>query len=257
MFQSYEAVFEKQGVLRAQALNECLNGTMKTMEQIFSGYSDGILKDISMEQESDSIVLKGGVVIFQGKIYHLDKEIRICIHPNNKKEFLKIRFLEGQYKDGLKRWTTDVVLDENEIIRNNELELCRFQYQQGAKLRNRYRSFRDYSASYNIINILYAPYAAPGESTISPQVTQAFSEEMMKRELTDPYDIAFCFECQRGCAVSHKSIMAYIKHKLHIEKNHISNYEIYNYLIQILESNDNGNTPMGRPRMREQRMIII
>lgn len=259
MFQAYESAFENKSVLRAQALNESLNGARKTIEQMYSGYSDGILRDIVIEQESNSIVIKGGVLLFQGRIYYLDKEIRISIQPNNRKEFLKIRFLEVQHKDGLKKWTTDVVLDENEMIRNDEMELCRFQYQPGAKLRNTYSDFRDYSVEYNIINILYAPYAAPGESTIASQITQRFGEELLKRKLTDPYDIAFCFECQRGSAVSRKSILAYIYHKLDMDErnpNHNLNHnEIYTYLNRILERND--NEPVERPAMRGPRLIMI
>ena len=42
MFQSYEAEFEKHGVLRAQSLNDGMNGPVRIVEQLFAGYSDGI-----------------------------------------------------------------------------------------------------------------------------------------------------------------------------------------------------------------------
>ncbi|MCI7792038.1 MAG: hypothetical protein MR531_14900 [Lachnospiraceae bacterium] len=255
MFQTYEAEFEKHGVLRAQTLNEGLNGAIRTVEQLFSGYSDGILKDIMIEAEADGIVLKSGMVIYQGKIYYLDKEVRINIQPNNKKEFLKLRFEEVQHRHGMRIWTTDLVLDEQETIRNNEMELCRFEHQTGAKLRTTYNSFQDYGVTYNVVNIVHAPYAAYGESTISPQITQSFGDEMLQSELTDPYDIAFCFECRRKEAVSRKSIVHYLRHKLHIQNENISNHEIYTYLSRILEKR--GKTShMGNAGPRERRLIV-
>ena len=102
MFQTVESAFERHGVLRAQALNEGINGTIKIMEQLYADYSDGVLKDIVIEQESDSIIIKGGVVIYQGKLYYLEKEFQIQLRQNNKRQILKIRFLEVQNKDGLK-----------------------------------------------------------------------------------------------------------------------------------------------------------
>lgn len=256
MFQTVESAFERHGVLRAQALNEGINGATKLVEQLYYGYSDGVLQDVVIEQESNYIIVKSGIVIFQGKLYYLDKEIRVDLRQNNLKEILKLRFLEVQCKDGLKKWTTDVVLDENEVFRNNEIEICRFQHQPGAKLYNTCRNFKEYATEYNVINIIHTPYAALGESTISPKITKAFSEEMLKKDLKDSYDIAFCLECQRGQIVQRTSIQYYIKHKLNIYKANMSNHEIYTYLGKILESGDN-NITTERSRMREQRMIII
>lgn len=186
----------------------------------------------------------------------MDKAIRIELHQNNLKEILKLRFLEVQYKEGLKKWTVDVVLDENDVFRNNEMEICRFQHQPGAKLYNTCGNFKEYATEYNMINMIHTPYAALGESTISPKITMAFSEEMMKKELNDFYDIAFCLECQRGQVVQRISIQYYIKHKLNIYKEKMSNYEIYTYLGKILENGDK-NITTERPRMRDQRRIII
>lgn len=255
MFQTYEAVFESHDVLRAQALNEELNGAAKTIEQLYSGYSDGVLRDIVIEPENNGIALKSGVVVFQGKIYHLDHKVRIDVIPGTQRQFLKLRFEEVQYKNGMKRWTTDVILDENETTRNNEMELCRFCYQEGAKLRTTYNSFKDYGVMYDVVNIVYAPHAALGESTVSPRITRSFGDEMMQSELTDPYDIAFCFECQRDEAVSRKSIIHYIEHKLHIHNQEMSNYEIYTYLSKIL--NNKGMTSRTeRMGLRERRLIV-
>ncbi len=255
MFQTVESAFERHGVLRAQALNEGINGTIKIVEQLYAEYGDGVLKDIVIDQESDSIIIKGGMVIYQGKLYYLEKEFQIQLRQNNKREILKIRFLEVQNKDGLKKWTTDVVLDENDIVRSNEMELCRFQHQPGAKLYNASDKFKEYATEYNMINIINTPYAACGQSTIAPKITMSFSEEMMKKELRDPYDIAFCLECQRGQAVQRKSIIHYIGSKLNMNKTEMSNQDIYTYLGKVLESGDSRVTE--RPRMRDQRMIII
>ena len=255
MFQTYEAVFESHDVLRAQTLNEELNGAARTIEQLYSGYSDGVLRDIVIEPESNSILLKSGMVVFKGKIYHLENKVRIDVTPGTQRQFLKLRFEEVQYKNGIKRWTTDVILDENETTRNNEMELCRFCYQKGAKLRTTYNSFKDYGIMYDIVNIVYAPHAAFGESTVSPGITRSFGNEMMQSELTDPYDISFCFECQRDEAVSRKSIIHYIEHKMHIRNQEMSNYEIYTYLSKIL-NNKGVASRTKHPELHERRLIV-
>lgn len=255
MFQTVESAFERHGVLRAQALNEGINGSLKIMEQLYADYDDGVLKDIVIEQESDSIIIKGGMVLYQGKLYYLEQEIRIQLRQNNQREILKIRFLEVQNKDGLKKWTTDVVLDENDIVRSNEIELCRFQHQPGAKLYPANGNFKEFVTEYNTINVINTPYAACGQSTISPKITKSFSEEMMKKEWKDPYDMIFCLECQKGQAIQRKTLIHYIGHKLNISRDKMSNQEIYTHLAKILESGDNRMTE--RSRTREQRMIII
>lgn len=61
MFQTVESAFEKHGVLRAQALNEGINGTTKLVEQLYHGYSNGVLQDIVIEQESNCITIKSGI----------------------------------------------------------------------------------------------------------------------------------------------------------------------------------------------------
>lgn len=255
MFQSYEAEFEKHGVLRAQSLNDGMNGPVRIVEQLFAGYSDGILRDLEIESGADHIVIKGGMVRYQGKIYYLDKEVRIGIKPDNKLQILKIRFEEMKQKNGMKIWATDLVLDEQETIRNNEMELCRFQYQQGAKLRTTYTNFQDYGVNYNVVNIVHAPYAAVGESTIASRITRDFAEQMMQDNLTDAYDIAFCFACMRQEAVSRKSIVHYIRHKLPQQGENMRNSDIYYNLSRILDMRGR-KEPMTPVRARERRLIV-
>lgn len=255
MFQTCEPLFEKHTVLRAKALNDTLRGALETVNQIYADYSDGIVKELEMEQQMDYLVIKSGMLLYRGRLYYLEKEISLKLPQNNTKQIVKIRFLEMQNMDGIKKYSTDVYMDENEVARNDELELCRFQYQVGAKLRNDYTSFKDMSAGYNIINVLNAQYAAPGGSTISTLITKRFSDEMLEKNLTDAFDISFCLECQRMQPISKKVILSYLSHKSGSEKKDLDNQHIYQELQKILDSE--GNRRPERAQAREQRMIII
>lgn len=256
MFQTYEAVFGNHSVLKSQSLNEGLNGAIRTLEQLYTGYSDGILRDIIIETQENRIRLKSGVVIYQGKLFHLDHEVEAELEPNGQQVFLKLRFQEAQIKDGMKKWTADVILDESEITRNNEMELCRFCYQAGVRLRTEYNCFQDYGVPYNVVNIIHAPYAAPKEATISPQITRAFAEEMLQGGLSDPYDIAFCFECLRQEAVSAAGIRQYLTCKLHIPIQQMTNSQVYVYLERILNNKKNTGENMQKTVIGQRRLIV-
>lgn len=253
MFQALEAAFESHGVLRAKALNDLFNSNLHILEQMYSAYGDGILRDFIIEQQEEFIVVRGGLLKHQGKLYCNDGDVRLRLNPKNQQEYLKVMFQEETVAGGLRKWTSDVVLDEKEPIRNNEYELCRFQYQQGAKLRNHYSSFQDCASSYNVVNVLHAKYAAPGGDGLAPLITMKFAEELQKKELTDPYDILFGMECARGNVLNRGVILAYIRHKTGRNEKELSNQEIFRELEKLLE----GQGKTERPRQREQRMIII
>ena len=253
MFQAVEAVYERHDVLKANALNELVNSSISIVEQTYASYGDGILKDFVIEQQEGFIVVKNGLLKFQNKVYCNEEDIKLRLRADNELEFLKVVFQEPTEIGGVKKWSTDLVLDNQAPERNNEFEICRFQYQEGATLRNIYTSFKDCASSYNVVNLLYAKYASPDGEGLSPKITAQFAREMQRKELNDPIDFLFMMECARGDMLSRGVLLSYLKHKTGFQKENASNQELFRELDKILE----GQAKTQSTRSRDQRMIII
>ena len=59
--------------------------------------------------------------------------------------------------------------------------------------------------------MVHAPYAAPGSSTLHPELTKAFAREMLSCAPQDQTDINFCLEILgRADPVCAEAITAYI-----------------------------------------------
>ena len=253
MFQALEAAFERRDILKAQTLNELLNAGLNYTEQAYSTYGDGILQDFVIESQDGFICVKKGLIKFQGKIYCNDSELKLRLVPNNAMEYLKVAFHEVSREGGVKKWSTDLMLNEKTPERNNEIELCRFQYQEGAKLRNDYSSFKDCASSYNVVNRLHATYAAPGGDGLAPVITMKFAEEMQKGDLKDPIDFAFMMECARGNVLNRNIIITYLRTRFGVVLEHATNQELFREMEKILD----GQAKPKTTKSREQRMIII
>ena len=253
MFQAIEAAFERREVLRSQTLNDLINSGLIITEQTYASYGDGILQDFTIEQQEGVIAVKKGLIKYQGKIYYNDEDMRLYLSPDNTMEYLKIVFHEAESSGGLRKWSTDLVLDDKKPERNNECELCRFQYQEGAKLRNAYSSFQDCASSFNVVNRLHAKYAAPGGDGLAPVITMKFAEEMQKHPIKDPVDFMFMMECARGDVINRKAVIAYLQQRMGTVINKTTNQDLFNELGKVLE----GQGKFQGSKPREQRMIII
>lgn len=255
MFQADEPIFKKHTVLHASALQDGVSIPRKITEGLYNEYSDGILSGVHIKQMDEWLIIEPGVIHYHGHLYYMCGEKKLPLKHDNKTAYVRVNFMETSYEENMVKRSSDILISTEESARDNEMELCHFQYQKGADLKNVYRSFKDYSAVYNTINIVDAPYAALGESTISPCITRRFGEEMLQKELKDPFDIAFSLECLGGEAVSRKVLMFYINHKLHTKSEKMTNSEIHKYMTRILDSEANGT--QDPKHYREVRRIMI
>lgn len=254
MFRVEEPFFRKHTVLRAKALEDGMTIPRRLMESLYSEYSDGILAGVGISQRDDWLIIEPGVIHYQGRLYYMEKQKRLPLKHDNTMVYVRVRFMEmEQTVDSVKR-TAEILMSADNIVRDNEMELCHFQWEKGAVLKNHYRSFQDFGTLYNTINIIDAPYATLQESTISPVITRRFGEEMLQRELSDPYDIAFSLECARGEAMNRKCLVYYINRSLHMKAEKLTNKEIHKFLSDIIEVA--GRNPRG-PMMRRSMPRIM
>lgn len=255
MFQASEPIFHRHTVLKAKMLEDGISLPVDILRLIYSNYSNGILCGVQIHVEDNYLALLPGIILYNSHLYHLKEKVLIPYEANNTLMYLKISFLEPHVEGDYYLRSTDIYLTSNQDNRSTDMELCRFNLQKGAVLRNQYCDLKDYATEYNTVNILSVPYAAIGESSISPQITKRFAKEMLKKDLQKPLDAAFVMECMRGETIPRDMLIAYISRRIDLSERvegrnmgretqvsdlKLSNEDIHRYLVQILESVQDG-----------------
>lgn len=255
MFQSNEPIFENHGLLRASALTEAVSYERKNEELRYRGYANGILDGVRMNVEEDCLIVNPGRIWYEGHVYIMTEKVRIELGScKNQMSMIKVRFHEPQIKNGIYVRSSEIVISHDLEIRGNELELCRFHLQNGAKLRNDYQDLVDFCTIYDTIQIVDAPFAALGEPSVSPEITTYFGRELYQRDLEHPYDVMMAMECVKGQTIQREMLILYIGKRLNRRIDQIGNTELVRGMAKILEQTKAGQRRMLR--QRETRMIL-
>lgn len=257
MFQRTVPIFRSHTVLKAAALSEGMNEASGLIEQIYQGYSDGIITGADIIIEGKDLIIKPGIIKYNKVLYQMKEEERIPYQADGKTSILWLQFLESQEREDKIQWNTSIYLTEKTENRNNDMELCRFTLKEGAVLRQDYKNFHDMATEHNTLNIIEAPYAGIGEHTVSPIITEMYGNTLAGMNSKDPLDMAFMLECLKGVPVARKILLTYIRRKLpHIKKTHMANREIYESLKIIIDNiKRTGGQAAGTVEVK-RRMII-
>ena len=254
MYENKKPLFIQGRLLKIDMLEKMRDYTRDFIDIKYKDYSDGIIQGCDIEIDDYFISVSNGIIKYNNVIYILKGEEKFEYHSNNKFMVLKVKFNELVYedKDDFLDHSTGIFLEDNLNISDNEMELCRFKLREGAKLRNNYVDFTDFSTEYDTINIINTNYSAYGESSISPYVLRSFGKELIKFNLENQWDINFymlCIQCRE--TIQKEIIISYLKIKLNIEYKDYSSEEIYYLLMKVLndfrkDGNAIGNTARGR-----------
>lgn len=253
MFENIKPKFAMGKILKIGMLDSLNNFPRDFIDINYKEYSDGIINGCHINISENFLSINKGIVRYNGKMYFLRKNHNVEYECNNKYMIIKIRFLETENKEDFEINLAEIILEDNLIISSNEIEICRFKLREGARLRSNYTDFKDFSTEFDTVNIINSPYASISGQTISPEITYQFGKELNGLELENAYDIAFSFMLlQNRGLIENKVITSYIKRRISIQKESLTNQEIYEYLLQILnliKNNGNGtNTNNGRRR---------
>lgn len=219
-------------------------------------YSNGVLTGLDIRVEKDKILVKPGIIVFDKNIYFTKEELSINYNSNEKLTLLKMRLHKREDSGDFFEFKGEIFLDEDIAAKSNEFELCRFKLRHNARLRIEHESFEDLSTYYNTVNIINTLYSAPEESTISPYICSCFAKEMFSYKLDNPLDISFCMICLNEKRIHRSLIKQYINSRLSINKNELSNQEIYKHLLDIL-SNVRGSKGKDGIRAASHKTIMI
>lgn len=257
MFENKKPKFEMGKILKIDML-ECLSNYPRDFIDIYyKNYSDGIIEGCNITISDNFISLNKGIVKYNGNIYMLNNEEKLKYECNNKYMIIKIRFFEPKEQDNLEFRMSEIVLEDNLEINYNEMEICRFKLREGARLRDDYVDFTDFSTEFDTVDIINAPYAGISGKTLSPQITSEFGRELLNLNLEDPYDISFAFMLiQNRELIEKEAITAYIRKKISIMDKELSNDEMYKYLLQILNTIKNNGDSIGMRSGRRRKILL-
>ena len=148
--------------------------------------------------------------------------------------------------------------DGNLLLEENELELCRYQLQKEAKLRDQYKNFEDMGTEYDILNFIFASWGGLHGKAIAPVITRRFAEEILKAKNCEPEDICFAYFClYQAEAVPREMVCDYIRRKNSCKlKPNVSNQEIFQEMCKIWRKR-NQITEEDRVESWNRRRILV
>ncbi|NRT73841.1 hypothetical protein [Clostridium beijerinckii] len=258
MFQNNYPLFNSGRLLKIEMLEELRNFPRGFFDARIKGYSNGIICGCEIEVSDNYIRILEGIIKYQDVIYLLKEDIKVEYTCNNKLMLLKIKFLPEIQDSDFKMNSTEVYLDEKLDIKENEIEICRFKLRAGAKLRTDHTDFIDLSTEYDTVNTIYAPYAAYGNSSLSPEILRRFGRELLECNLSEAWDISFAMMCvQSKDAIQKEIIISYLVNKLDIEVKDYNNEDLYLYLLEVLRSAKDGAKGNGRRGNGRFKKILI
>ena len=257
MFENIKPKFEMGKILKIEML-DCLNNYPRNYLDIYyKDYSDGIIKGCDINITDTFISVNKGIVKYNGNIYFLNKEEKFKYECNNKYMILKIRFFEPNEKDDFEFKLSEIVLEDNLELSYNEIEICRFKLREGARLRDDYVNFTDFSTEFDTVNIINSTYSGISGQTLSPQITSQFGRELAEMNLENAYDINFTFMLMQNRALTEKEVItSYIRKKINIQDKELTNDEMYKYLLQILNTIKNNGDGINTGNSRRRKILL-
>lgn len=257
MFVDLYPQFQRGRILKTEMLTHLRDYPRQLLDIHYQDYSDGIIAGADILVNEHHLSITRGIVKHLGRLYVLDHDIRLPYETTGKETVLKIRFKEKKLDMDFITYETDLVLDENTEIAEDELELSRFKLKKGARLRADYESFADFATEYNTLNLINIPYAGTGESTLHPTIMRYFAQEVLQSGSTVAYDTMMAMLCMNDGTVKRQVILHYLANRLGAGYRELTNEQIHRYLLQIVNEVNGGNKArMGLQKHGKQRMIV-
>jgi len=257
MFKNIYPVFERKRLLKIEMLNNMRDFPREMFQILSKDISNGIVAGAELKVTDRYLIICPGILIWCGIVYMMEEELKLPYEPMEKMAYLKVKFMkEQQGTEGIE-YLTSVYIDDTSADNRCELELGRYKLLAGAKLRDAYTDYDDYSTEYDTLNRIHVPFASAGRSTIWSEILKVFAVTMMKYDMNNPWDCAFCLQClQLRQGMPYEEIKGYLNARTgNIDKEY-SNLEIYQELRKILY-NVSGTIRGQNRESRQEEMILL
>lgn len=245
-------------ILTKEMLDLLREYAMAVAAGTYEGYSDGILNGCAITTTENSITVNKGMILYRGQVYIIDEPLTHAYYPTNQWMVFKISFAGEETSDTCIEKDIRVCVAPESENSVNDIEICRFKLQNGAKLRGEHKNFLDLTTEYDTIHEIYAKWAGYKESSISPRILQRFYEEAVNIPEKEPVDLMFLHQIAeaRGTALNRRTIILYLSEKLGWEYRDYQNVKIYEGLSEVLLKIKTGRNRGGKQEKRERRIIV-
>lgn len=235
MFRAAYPIFEKGRLLKIEML-ESLRDYPREINDIFwRGYKNGVLKGCDISTRDNYLVVQPGILYFDKLLYVLKEEYKVAYQNNNRLTLLKVNCMGRSQERDFSRGVSRIYLDFEEKVREDELELCRFQLREGAELRDQYTGFLDCSTEYDTVNSIYVPYLGELGATLRPEIMLRFSREILGCNEVDIIDTMFAMMVlQNGGLTEAETIAGYLNRKGEQVGYPTENRVYYDALLHVL-----------------------
>lgn len=247
----------KDGVLLTTVrLDALAHQTFDFRDYLYKDFSDGIISGLDISVEDKTIIVGTGLFKYQGEVFLFNKVVSIPCAATDTLTYLKLSLTEAIGKSGETTYYFSIELSED-ILSADEIELCRFRLQKGAKLRYVYDGFDDMITEFDTINLIHCPYAAKGKASLHPAILNRFATELVTTRTKNVLDQNFCINILgNNNSISLESICAYLKFREDIAFERPTNNRVYKALNDILWAEKNKvkdvhKKPVGK------RMIMV
>lgn len=250
--------FKAGAILRQEMLQALFDQAYLANQLIYKGYSNGVLSGCALTTTMDAIIINEGIIFFEGQMYLFKEPVSVNYYPTNTTTVLKIKFSDEINDEAFSYREVDISLTEQTRLLKDELELCRFKLQDGARLRYEYQDFEDRDTEFDTLNVIYAAYSAKGKSTLAPEILYNFASELLELEQLSDLDVLFCTQLMGQDRPLHKkAIVTYLQRRNKMTLSDTSNYAIYYELLRVLENEKNGRKVGERtPERKKWKMIV-
>ncbi len=225
---------------------------------MMEGYADGILSGCTLSATQDVIVVNKGAVWMEGQIFLIKEPLTINYSPTNTTTVLKLCFADEVRDADSVYYEMNLVLTRDCKAGKKEIELCRFKLQEGAQLRYHYQDFEDRITEFDTMNRIHVPYASYGRSTLSPDITRAFANEMLDTGSLRDFDAAFCLQILASDRpIAAEALIRYIEYTNNQKLENCTNEGIYRELTQILSRQKGTKEPPAKQGKAKKWKVLM
>lgn len=251
-------VFQSGKILTRDMLQALTDYSVGAGELRYSDYSDGILCGCELTTTHDRITVHPGILIFHGQVYFITENYSLPYEKTNEWMLLKVRLCDVSLTENFRTEELEIVLEPESMLRDTDIELCRFKLQHGAKLRTSYRNFADMETEYDTMHYTYAKWAACKTPSLSPVILRLFYDEAVKCDLSENCYLDFCMRIadMKQQTLNANVISLFAANALKQPYKELTNEEMYQSLKTILSMLKGHGGPAKRRAFGERKLIV-
>jgi len=251
-------LFESGRVVKKELLRSLRDYSFGCAGLNYQLYEDGLVAGCRVWVEGDQLVMEPGIIKYQGFLYLITERQKISYKSAEVKQFLKLRMQKKDLSPDYIIYHAELTLNTMEA-QENELEICRFLLQAGAKLRDTYKNFEDMGTCYDTVNLIDASWGGFDGQALSPAIITEFAEAILSLPdiQSEDRNIAYLCLSQQG-VISRKALDHYIRYRIgekQTKETH-SRREIFEQMCQVIRCLQSGVREPGR-RQKERHRILV